>query len=71
MNGKDLSCDKCIITFKQTMTAGMRLSTPKIIKVNINDLYGNLTKDKCIITWIDGTGFNDKTNKFVINGNES
>lgn len=61
-HGKDLDCNKCSITFKQTRMLGAELDTPKIIKVHLVDLYNHLSKEnKCIVGWDRTNGYIDKT----------
>lgn len=64
--GKNLSCDKCSITFKQIREYGRDLIPNRIFNVSINDLYLKLLQNECLIEWDNDRGFIDKSNKIEV-----
>jgi protein-arginine kinase activator protein McsA len=65
VNGKDLNCDKCYLTFKQTKAYGKEINPIITFNVKMLDIFNNFTKDNeyCLVEWVKTTGFIDKSNK--------
>jgi len=63
INGRNLSCDKCSITF--TQNEGFEF------KVGVQELYTNLIKGKCLVGWDKTMGFIDFTKEIYQYGNLS
>ena len=61
INGKELSCDKCVINFKQTRQLGHSVNIVHPIK--LLDLSNNLSKGICLIEWDNKNGYSSKINK--------
>ena len=57
LNSRDLSCDKCQVSFKNTEMFGFKLDQPIITYVNATDLFDELGKDRCIIKWSRTQGY--------------
>jgi len=60
-NGKNISCDKCVIRFKQTEKLGAMVEWNEEVKVM--DLNLNLSKGICLISWDNKNGYMSKLNK--------
>ena len=58
--GKDASCDKCTIKFKNQEVSGMKLEKPITYNIPVNDLYNELLNNKCIVTF-------DRTQGYMVN----
>lgn len=55
INGKDLSCEKCEIDYRQTQMSGAQIN--KVYKVNLLELYEEFRKGDCLLTWDRVQGF--------------
>ncbi|MFW6173157.1 MAG: hypothetical protein ACOC5T_05375 [Elusimicrobiota bacterium] len=60
INGKDKSCDQCIIEFKTTRQFGLILQGPSIIEQNALELYNEFQKGECLITFDKNSGYRKK-----------
>lgn len=58
INGKNLSCDKCIVHFTTTRKLGEELGTPLTIDFKINDIYLDLKENgHCMVKFSKTEGF--------------
>lgn len=58
INGINLSCDKCIVSFKNTQISGADLAEPFIVAdIAAQQLYNDYNQGYCTITWDKTMGF--------------
>ena len=56
-NGKDLTCDKCIIKFSSSQNIQSNYNIENKFNVSINDLFNNYTNKNCLVIWTEKQGF--------------
>lgn len=58
LNGINLSCDKCVVEFKNSQVSGVALQEPMVVSVEkAQDLYDNWANDVCLIQYDRVQGF--------------
>jgi hypothetical protein len=56
-NGKDLSCDQCIIQFSSGQKTQLDKGIEYSFNVSINEIYNGYIKNYCPIKYLENQGF--------------
>ena len=57
INGKDLSCDKCIVNFNSRKNVDFFDLSKNDFNISVIELYNSYLENKCIVEYQEGQGF--------------